>query len=133
MAPTSNTVRREVYNVAEMPQPKGYKSMAVRGGDLIFVSGQIGKGDDGRPLDTVEEQAAAAFRQMRAILMAAGSSMDNVVKISILVTDAEYLTRIQDVKREFFPNDPPASLGAIVKGLALGAKIEIDAIATAND
>lgn len=114
-----------------LPQPKGYKSMAVRGGDFIFVSGQIGKDDAGQPLPTIVEQAAAAFRQIQLILESAGASMGDVVKISIMVTEPEHLTAIQDVKRDFFHTEPPASVGAIVKGLALGALIEIDAIALA--
>ncbi|MGD9924389.1 MAG: RidA family protein [Lautropia sp.] len=132
MASTTNKTGRQVYNLAGIPQPAGYKSMAVRAGGLIFVSGQIGKGPDGLPLPTVEEQAAGAFRQIAAILELAGSSLANVVKLSILVTEAEYQFRLQDVKREFFPTDPPATMGAVVKGLALGAKVEIDAIATVD-
>lgn len=131
MVSATNAIRREVYNVPGLPQPKGYKSMAVRGGDFIFVSGQIGKGEDGLPLPTVVEQAAAAFRQMQVILESAGGSMADVCKISILVTEPEHLSAIQDVKRDFFPSDPPASIGAIVKALALGALIEVDAIALA--
>lgn len=131
MVTGSSRLRREVYNVAELPQPKGYKSMAVRGDDLIFVSGQIGKGEDGRPLPTVVEQATGALRQIQAILNSAGATMSDVVKISIMVTEPGYLSAIQDVKRQFFPADPPATVGAIVKALALGALVEIDAIAIA--
>jgi 2-iminobutanoate/2-iminopropanoate deaminase len=132
---TSSRTRplRETINVASVPKPKGYKSMAVRAGDLVFVSGQIGKGADGLPLPTLREQAEGSFRQIQEILEAAGTSMANVVKMTILVTDIGFLTEIQEVKRMFLSDDPPATLGAAVSALALGALCEIDAIATVGE
>ncbi|GAA2581959.1 RidA family protein [Dactylosporangium fulvum] len=120
---------RRVVNLTGIPQPLAHKSMAVVSGNTIYVSGQLGKGDDGKPLPTLREQGYQAMRQLEAILKAAGSDLNHILRMGIYVTDINGLMTISDIKKELIPNDPPASFGYEVSALALGALVEIDAIA----
>jgi len=64
-------------------------SAAVRSGDLLFVSGQVGSRDDGSPEPTFEAQVRRAFANLRAVLAAAGCTLDDVVDITTFHTDPE--------------------------------------------
>ncbi len=110
-------------------------SEAVRVGNLLFVSGQIGN----RPgtLDLVPGGIAAETQQtlenIRAILERHDSSMDRVVKCSVFLADIRDWEAMNSVYRTFFPSAPPARSALGTSGLALGARVEIECIATVGD
>lgn len=120
---------RRVVNITDIPQPIAYKSMAVVAGGVVYVSGQLGKGEDGKILPTIEEQGYQAMRQVEAILKASGSDLDHILRMGIYVTDIRYLKVMSKIKRELIAQDPPASFGVEVTGLALGAMVELEVIA----
>ena len=120
---------RRVINVSSIPQPVAYKSMATVHNGVVYVAGQLGKGPDGKPLPTIREQGYQAMRQLEAILKEAGSDLDHILRMGIYVTDIQYLKDISAIKRELIAKDPPASFGFEVTRLALGAMVEIEAIA----
>lgn len=103
----------------------GPYSQAVRVGDLVFTAGQLamdpatGKLVEG----AIEEQTSQVLRNVAAVLEADGSSLDKVVKTTI------FLKAMNEVYGEFFANEPPARSTVEVANLALGALVEIDAIA----
>jgi 2-iminobutanoate/2-iminopropanoate deaminase len=72
-----------------------------------------------------------ALRNLSVILEAAGSSLERVVKTTIYMTDLDQLAELNKIYAEFFRNSPPAKTGVEVSRLAIGAKIEIEAIAAA--
>lgn len=106
-------------------------SSAVRVGDMLYLSGQIGVLPGTR--DLAPGGTAAETRQtmenIRAVLAHAGSSMDRVVKCTVFLLDMGDYQEMNDVYREFFPRDPPARSSLAATGLALGARVEIECLA----
>lgn len=115
------------------PAPVGPYSQAVVAGGLVFASGQI-------PLDPasgrlvpgeIEAQAERVLENLRAVLEAAGASLDRVVKTTVYLTDLALFPRMNAVYARYFTADPkPARSTVQVAALPLGAEVEIDAIAT---
>ena len=124
--------RREEYRVAGLPEPISHYTAAVRAGDLLFVSGivpvdeagaLVGEGD-------VVEQARQVFRNLGAVLAAAGAGFDDVVKVTVYLTDVDDRARINPVRQEAFGQARPASTLVEVSALAVaGARLEIEAVA----
>ena len=114
------------------PAPVGPYSQAVEHDGWIFASGQI-------PLDPVsgelvggeiEDQARQVLANLRAVLEAAGTSLDDVVRTTIYLIDLSHFPRINAVYAEHFTAEPrPARATVQVAALPLGAAVEIDAIA----
>jgi reactive intermediate/imine deaminase len=106
-------------------------SEAVRSGDLLFVSGQIG--NEPGTMQLVPGGIAAETRQtlenMRAILERHGSGLDRVVKCTVFLADIGEWPAMNEVYRTFFPARPPARSAVAGSGLALGARVEIECIA----
>ncbi|MBJ21548.1 MAG: RidA family protein [bacterium] len=117
------------------PAPVGPYSQGIRSGDLIFASGQI-------PLDPVtgeivqgeiEDETRQVLANLRAVLEAAGSGMDRVVKATVYLTDLGLFPRVNTIYAEAFDATPaPARVTVGVDALPLGAQVEIDAIALAS-
>jgi len=100
-------------------------------GALLFISGQLGMDASGKMPEDVAAQAEQALRNIELLLEANGASMLDVVKVTVYVTDIDYLDLIAPARMKCFPNDGPASAIIEVARLALpDAKVEIEAIAT---
>ena len=116
---------------ADWPYPF---SPAVRVGDLIFVSGQIGN----RPGTTelvpggIEAETRQTLDNIRAILERSGSSMDRVVKCTVMLADMAEWPRMNPIYASYFPGPKPARSALGANGLALGARVEIECIAAAG-
>jgi reactive intermediate/imine deaminase len=122
---------REVIHTQHEVQGLPFSS-AVRVGNLLFLSGQIGNVPGTRQLaDTaITGQTRQTLENIKAVLSAAGSSLERVVKCTVfLVTMADYQS-MNVVYTTFFPKDPPARSTVAGSGLALGARVEIECIAT---
>ncbi len=108
-------------------------SDAVRTGNLLFVSGQVGI-RNGRTGDGIEEQTRFTLENMRAVLECAGSSLDRVVKVTVFITDVSLWPKMNEVYREYFPVDPPARSALGANGLALpDFLVEMECIAEVGD
>ena len=123
----------KIIVVPDLPTANPTYNHAVHLGDTIYVSGQIGIDPSTGKL--VSGGQAAEYRQalqnLETILRAAGTSLQRVVKTTIYMTDVSQLAELNRVYAEFFSKSPPAKTGVEVSRLALGAKIEIEAIAAA--
>lgn len=122
---------REVIHTQHEVQGLPFSS-AVRVNNLLFLSGQIGNVPGTRQLaDTaITGQTRQTLENIKAVLSAAGSSLERVVKCTVfLVTMADYQS-MNVVYTTFFPKDPPARSTVAGSGLALGARVEIECIAT---
>lgn len=111
-------------------------SHAVRMGDLIFVSGQVGRDRSGKLVGEgdVRAQTEQAFENLRLILEAAGSGMHKVGKVTVLTTSLEYRPIIHEIRSRIFAEvgHLPASTLAVVSSLALPEwLVEIEAVAIA--
>ena len=106
-------------------------SQGIRFGDLLFISGQAGAGDDGKIVPGgFCEQGRQAFANLRRALEAGGSSLDDVIKVTIFVTDMGDFKEVVALRREFFSEPYPADTIAEVKALYdPKVMIEIEAIA----
>ena len=109
-------------------------SHAIKVGNLVFTSGQLGwVGDSGSLADTVEEQTRIVLENIKSILETAGSSMANVIKIAIYVKNIEDIPAINQIYQEYFGPIYPARAAVEVATLAANGLVEIEAIALAND
>jgi reactive intermediate/imine deaminase len=109
-------------------------SSVVKVGNLLSLSGQIGSqpGTRGPVEGGTEAEVRQAMENIKATLENAGSSMDRVAKCTVFLADMADYAAMNQVYSSFFPKDPPARSTVAVKGLALGAHVEIECIAVAG-
>lgn len=109
-------------------------SQIVQAGPLLFLSGQIGVGPDGRVVGpSPERQIRRAFTNVRLLLEGIGGSLEHVVKITSYLTTGEHKPTLAMARREFFAPPYPASTLLIVKGLASPDYLyEVDVVAVAD-
>lgn len=107
-------------------------STAVRVGNLLYLSGMIGNKPGTRELaDTgVTGQTRAALENIKRVLVGAGSSLERAVKCTVFLTDIRDYQAMNAVYATYFPKDPPARSTVAGSGLALGARVEIECLAT---
>ncbi|MFZ6743545.1 RidA family protein [Undibacterium sp. JH2W] len=116
-------------------QPDNYQpyllSQAIKFGNLLFVSGQAGAGDDGKIVaGGFRAQGQQAFANLKRALEAGGSSLADVIKVTIFVTDMGNFKEVVGLRRQFFTAPYPADTIAEIKALYdPAAMIEIEAIA----
>ena len=107
-------------------------SPAVRVGNMLYLSGQLGL-LPGTPqlADTgIAGQTRQALENVKAVLVYAGSSLERVVKCTVFLADIHDFAAMNAVYMTYFPQDPPARSTVGVSGLALGARVEIECVAT---
>ena len=104
---------------------------AVRVGDLLFLSGQIGTvpGTTTLVAGGVEAETRQTMENIRDVLTKVGSSMDRVVKCTVMMADMAEWARMNTVYITFFPNHKPARSAFGATALALGARVEIECVA----
>lgn len=128
----------KISNIQLQPDP--YKpfhlSQGYRAGDLLFISGQTAIGDDGQlqGIGDFDVQAEKAFQNLEKVLRAGGSSLSNVIKVTILLRDMGNFNKIVDLRKRFFTAPYPADTILEVSSLySPDALIEIEAVAVADD
>jgi 2-iminobutanoate/2-iminopropanoate deaminase len=121
---------RQAIQTNGAPAPVGPYSQAIRSGDLVFCSGQVGLDPlTGELVDGLEAQAERAIRNLQAVLDAAGLGFDDVVKTTIFLADVNDFGAVNAIYARFMPEPPPARSTIGVGGLPKGALVEIEAIA----
>ena len=123
---------RETVTAEKGPTPAGPYSHAVVANGFVFVSGQ-GPVDPetGAMPDAFEDQVRQTLRNVQTILEAAGSSLDDVVKVNAYVTDLTRFAEFNEAYKEFFRHDPPAR--TTVAASLLGFLVEVDCIAALRE
>jgi len=105
-------------------------SPAVRVGDMLYLSGQIGTDSSGRLVaGGVEAETRQTMENIRDVLARTGSSMDRVVKCTVMMADMKEWPAMNGVYATFFPTHKPARSAFGTTGLALGARVEIECLA----
>lgn len=127
-------MQRTIVNTTNAPAAVGPYSQAVRIGDLVYTAGQIGLDPASGTIGgrTVEEQTHQVLRNLRAVLEAAGSGLDRVVKTTVFLADIKDFKAMNAVYATYFPSEPPARSAFQVAALPLGALVEIEAVALAG-
>lgn len=124
-------MRKEVIHTDKVSPAKVPLSQAIRWGDLIFCSGQLG--NDPATGKLVRGGIGPETRQvcegLKAVLEAAGSSLDKTLKVTIFMADVSELMEMNKVFNEYFPQAPPARTTLAVKELIGAARVEIELIA----
>ncbi|HEY9381901.1 MAG TPA: Rid family hydrolase [Gemmatimonadales bacterium] len=105
-------------------------SPAVRVGNLLYLSGQLGTDSTGLVAGGIEAETRQALTNIKRLLEANGSSMDHVVKCLVMLADIGEWARMNSVYVTFFPVHKPARSAFGATGLALGGRLEIECIAT---
>ena len=113
------------------PAPAGHYSQAIVHEGLVFVSGQLPIDPETRApsTGTIEEQTELVLRNLAAILEAAGSGVDKVLKTTVYVSNIELWGRVNTTYAEFFGTHRPARAVVPTRDLHFGCLVEIDAIA----
>ena len=126
---------KQIIKTANAPEAIGPYSQAVRAGDLVFASGQI-------PLDPrtgqsvaggVAEQTEQVLRNLSAVLEAAGSSLDRVLKTTVFLADMNDFAAMNEVYARYFSKEPPARATIAAARLPRDARVEIEAVALVGE
>ena len=121
-------MNRETITAEAAPEPAGPYSHAVVANGFAYVSGQ-GPVDPetGAAPDAFQDQVRQTFRNVRTILEAAGSSLEQAVKVNVYLTDLTRFAQFNEVYEEFFHTEPPAR--TTVGAALLGILVEVDCVA----
>lgn len=116
------------------PIPAGHYSQAVVHGGVAYVAGllPVEAGTNRRVFGEIEEEAAQVLRNLDAVLAAAGSSRDRVLRCTVYISDLELWGRFNAAYAAFFGEHRPARTVVPVPGLHYGFKVELDAIAAVD-
>lgn len=120
----------EIIKTDKAPAAIGPYSQAVRTGEMVFTSGQIALGADGKMTAAdVPGQTEQAMKNLKEVLSAAGLGMKNVVKATVYMTDLSQFPAMNEVYAKHFEKPYPARSAVGVAALPKGALVEIEAIA----
>jgi 2-iminobutanoate/2-iminopropanoate deaminase len=126
---------KSTIQTEKAPRPVGPYSQAVRTGELLFLSGQVaidpatGRLSEGG----IREQTRQVMENLKAVLEAGGSDFSRVVKTTIFLVDIADFSEVNQLYGEYFPSQAPARSTFQVAALPLGAKVEIEMIATCRE
>jgi reactive intermediate/imine deaminase len=123
---------RDEIRVDGLAEPISHFTDAVRAGRFLFVSGIVAVDAGGRLVggDDVVAQVRQVFENMRAVLAAGGCGFEDVVKVTVFLTDVDDRPKVNPVRQEVFGETRPASTLVEVSRLAVpGAKVEVECIA----
>ncbi len=122
---------REAISTDAAPAAGGPYSQAIRAGDFVFTAGQLGIDPATGALvgDDVAAQADRALTNLEAILRAAGSGLDRLVKVTVFLADIGDWPAVNEVYARHIPEPFPARSAFSVKALPLGGRVEIEGVA----
>jgi reactive intermediate/imine deaminase len=121
--------RRQIVSTAMAPAAIGPYSQAVRAGNTIYLSGQIGLDPLTMQMaDGIDAQIVRVFDNLRAVAAAAGATLNDAVKFTIYLTDLANFVKVNDVMAEYVDEPYPARAAVGVRELPRGALVEADAI-----
>lgn len=123
---------RELIQTTEAPEAIGAYSQAVRAGGWVWCSGQIGLAPDTMVMaDGLEAQTRQVLENLTAVLDASGSSVDQVVRVTIFLTSMDHFGAVNTLYAEWAGALPPARETVAVRELPKGALVEISCVALA--
>ena len=113
----------------DAPAAIGTYSQAVRAGDTVYLSGQIGLDPVSMQLaEGIEAQTHRVFRNLAACAAAAGMSLEQTVRMTVYLTDLAHFARVNEIMAQYVREPYPARAAVGVAGLPRGALVEVDAI-----
>ena len=128
-------MNKKIIFTENAPKAIGPYSQAVNAGSFTFVSGQVAINPETGDLmnQSIEQQAEQVIKNLTAICNEANASLDNIVKLTIYITDMNDFSVINEVMQSHFKEPYPARATVEVSALPLGVNVEMDAILINND
>ncbi len=119
-----------VIETLDAPQAIGTYSQGIKYGNLVFTSGQIPLNPETGELinGDFKSEISQVLTNLNAVLKSGGSSLKRAVKLTVFLTDLSYFPQVNEIFKEFFPENPPARSAVQVSALPMNAKIEIEAV-----
>ena len=119
-----------VIETLDAPQAIGTYSQGIKSGNLVFTSGQIPLNPETGELinGDFKSEISQVLTNLNAVLKSGGSSLKKAIKLTVFLTDLSYFPQVNEVFKEFFPENPPARSAVQVSALPMDAKIEIEAV-----
>lgn len=126
--------KRKVISTPQAPAAIGPYSQAIRSGNYLFASGQLGLDPaTGNLVEGIAAQTRQALANIQAVLAAAGGSIDDVVKTTIFLANMADFSTVNSIYGEVFHHEPPARSTVQVAALPKGGLIEIEVVARLDD
>ena len=123
-------MKKEIISTKKAPGAIGPYSQAVKVGNMVYTSGQLGiNPETGELAEDLAAQAHQVFKNLKAVLEEAGASMNHVVKTLVFLADMNDFLAVNDIYKEYFTDNYPARSAVEVARLPKDAKLEIEAIA----
>ena len=126
---------KEIIFTQKAPKAIGPYSQAVKAGGFLFVSGQIPINPETGDLiiSSIEEQANQVILNLKSICEAAGSGLEDIVKLTIYLTDLGNFAKVNEAMLEYFLEPYPARATVEISALPLGVNVEMDAIVISHE
>lgn len=122
---------REIISTPNAPAAIGTYSQAVKVGDTVYLSGQIGLDPASMQMvEGVDAQIHQVFKNLRAVCEAAGGSLSDIAKINIFLTDLGNFAKVNEIMAQYFSQPYPARAAVGVASLPRNADVEADAVMT---
>lgn len=124
---------RQTIQTDQAPQAIGTYSQAVKVGDTVYLSGQIGLVPSTMEMvDGIEAQIHQVFKNLAAVCSAAGGTLNDIVKLNIFLTDLGHFAMVNEIMAGYFTAPYPARAAVGVKELPKAALVEADAVLVLN-
>jgi reactive intermediate/imine deaminase len=125
---------RTVIHTPDAPAAIGTYSQAVRVDNTVYLSGQIGLDPFTMQMaESTEGQIHRVFQNLRAVAIAAGGSLDDVVKLNVYLTDLSHFAKVNEIMATYFHQPYPARAAVGVASLPRGAMVEADGVLALQD
>jgi reactive intermediate/imine deaminase len=120
---------KQIIQTADAPQAIGTYSQAVKVGDTVYLSGQIGLDPTTMQMvEGIEAEVHRVFKNLQAVAGASGGSLADIVKLNIFLTDLSHFALVNTIMAEYFKQPYPARAAVGVASLPKGASIEADGV-----
>jgi reactive intermediate/imine deaminase len=125
---------KQFIQTPDAPAAIGTYSQAIRTGDTVYLSGQIGLDPTTMQMvEGIEAQIHRVFRNLRAVAIAADSSFDDLVKLNVYLTDLDHFAKVNEIMSGYFRQPYPARAAVGVAALPRGALVEMDGVLVVQD
>ena len=122
-------MHKQIITTDQAPAAIGTYSQAVKVGDTVYLSGQIGFDPASMQLaEGIENQIHRVFQNLQAVALAAGGSLADVVKLNVFLTDLGHFAKVNEIMAQYFHEPYPARAVVGVASLPRAALVEADAV-----
>jgi len=127
-------VNKQIIQTPDAPAAIGTYSQGVRVDHTVYLSGQIGLDPTTMQMvEGIDAQIHCVFRNLRAVAIAADSSLDDLVKLNVYLTDLNHFARVNEIMTGYFHQPYPARAAVGVAALPRGALVEMDGVLVVQD